>query len=101
MRHNIDTIESLVAEQSSPVIWAAWGASIRMRPFFVSAAAELVMRLRRYAPSWQCYGPLTAGGHPRHPSRLHYAWRFTAFGADAYAERIGNQMAMIGRGATK
>ncbi len=89
MRLNIDTIESIVAAQRNPVIWAAWGESIRARPFFISAAMELVMRLRRYAPRWQCYGPLTAGGHPRHPSRLRYAWRFGTFGADAYAERIG------------
>jgi hypothetical protein len=88
MQHNIDLIESIVAAQCSPVIWAAWGASIRARPFFISAATELVMRLRRYAPRWQCYGPLTAGGHPRHPSRLRYAWQFAAFEADAYAGQI-------------
>jgi hypothetical protein len=48
------------------------------------------MRLRDYAPNWQCYGPLTVGGHPRHPSRLRYARRFTAFEAKAYVERIGS-----------
>ncbi len=90
MKHNIDVIESIVAAECVPVIWAAWGASIHARPFFISAAVELLTRLRRYSPRWQCYGPLTAGGHPRHPSRLRYAWQFSAFGADAYAERIGN-----------
>lgn len=88
MKRNFALIECIVAAQRGPTIWAAWGASIVARPFFVSAAMELVARLRRYAPRWQCYGPLTAGGHPRHPSRLRYAWRFSEFGADAYAERL-------------
>jgi hypothetical protein len=88
MRHNLDVIEALVEAEAAPVLWAAWGASVRGRPFFMSAASELLARLRRYQPRWQCYGPPTADGHPRHPSRLSYAWRFSAFGADAYARRI-------------
>jgi hypothetical protein len=90
MRHNLDVIEAIVAAESAPVLWAAWGAAIGDRAFLSSAAFELVSRLRGYRPRWQCYGPPTADGHPRHPSRLSYRWRFAAFGADAYVQRIAS-----------
>lgn len=88
MRRNLEAIEAIVAAEVKPVVWAAWGAAINERMFLASCAHELVARLRRYRPRWQCYGPPTTEGHPRHPSRLSYGWRFAAFGADAYAQRI-------------
>ena len=88
MRRNLDVIEAMVEAEVAPVLWAAWGASIQGRPFFMSAAIELLARLQQYRPQWQCFGPPTADGHPRHPSRLSYAWQFAAFGAAAYARRI-------------
>jgi hypothetical protein len=89
MQRNFDAIEAIVAAETAPVLWAAWGAGIGHRAFLSSCACELVSRLRRYRPRWQRYGPPTADGHPRHPSRLSYGWRFAAFAADAYAQRIG------------
>jgi hypothetical protein len=66
MRHNLEVIEAMVEAEPAPVLWAAWGVSIVGRPFFLSAAIELVARLQRYRPTWQRYGPPTADGHPRH-----------------------------------
>ena len=86
---NLATIESVVAAESSPVIWAAWGNSILGRDFFASAAAEIVIKLQLSAPTWQHYGPLTVDGHPRHPSRLSYAWSFVPLDAKAYVDHIG------------
>lgn len=91
VQRNFDVIEAIVAAESAPVLWAAWGAGIGYRTFLSSCACELVARLRCYRPRWQCYGPPTANGHPRHPSRLSYRWRFAAFGADAYARRIAER----------
>ena len=31
-------------------------------------------QLAQYQPQWRRFGELTATGHPRHPSRLNYAW---------------------------
>lgn len=89
MRHNLDVIEAIVAAESKAVVWAAWGAAIRHRSFLQASVHELMWRLRRYQPRWVCYGAPTAEGHPRHPSRLSYRWRFSAFEIEAYVERIG------------
>jgi hypothetical protein len=76
---NLDKIEEIVASQSKPVIWAAWGASIEHHPYFLQARNELFSRLARYGVKWVRFGALTAQGHPRHPSRLQYAWEFAPY----------------------
>lgn len=76
---NLDAIEAVVKAQSKPVIWAAWGTSVEHHQFFTDARDELFSRLARYKPNWLHFGELTADGHPRHPSRLSYDWKFSAF----------------------
>lgn len=83
---NLTRIETLVASDSNPVIWAAWGASILARSYFITAIHDLSTRLAPYEPSWMHFGPLTASGHPRHPSRLQYAWSFSPFDIDRYVQ---------------
>jgi hypothetical protein len=85
---NLEVIETLVAAESHPTIWAAWGAHITARPFFVSFAVTIVERLQQYRVDWRHFGPLTIAGHPRHPSRLNYAWEFRAFDADGYVRQM-------------
>lgn len=87
-KRNLAVIERVVSQQRNPVVWAAWGTSILQRAFFVSAASQLAARLRRHRPEWRHFGPLTVDGHPRHPSRLDYSWRFSTFEVDAYVERM-------------
>ncbi|MGI8400912.1 MAG: DUF1643 domain-containing protein [Gemmatimonadaceae bacterium] len=87
---NLKTIESVVATESKPVIWAAWGDSILAREFFVDSAKELFERLQKYGTSWQRFGPFTASGYPRHPSRLKYAWGFSPLEAKSYVRTLGS-----------
>lgn len=87
---NLECIEALVACEPKPVIWAAWGESILERDYFVSAGKALFARLRKYEVSWQHFGPLTTGGHPRHPSRLQYAWSFAHFDTASYEQKLDN-----------
>jgi hypothetical protein len=84
---NLNHIEAVVSAEPNPVIWAAWGESVSARSYFVVAIAELHTRLQRHAPSWQNFGPLTNSGHPRHPSRLRYAWSFSQFDMKQYVQR--------------
>jgi hypothetical protein len=86
---NLIRIESAVASESQPVIWAAWGNSIHARSYFVDAARQLLSRLQAYSPSWQHFGSLTGSGHPRHPSRLQYAWAFSPMDVSSYARTLG------------
>lgn len=86
---NLKRIEDIVALEPEPVIWAAWGESILARKYFVTASLELFEQLKKYRPLWQHFGALTVSGHPRHPSRLRYAWTFDRFDTSRYAQRLG------------
>lgn len=85
---NLNRIEALVSSEPHPVIWAAWGESIYARSYFVAGAKELLSRLQRHSPSWQHFGALTRSGHPRHPSRLQYAWDFSRLDTIGYGRTL-------------
>lgn len=86
---NLNRIEELVASEFKPVVWAAWGESIHARDYFVAAAKELFVRLQKYGTSWHHFGLLTNSGHPRHPSRLKYAWAFSQLDTNRYVQTLG------------
>jgi len=88
MAANLRTISEVVGAVGSVTLWAAWGAPILTRPFLLGAAIAIAERLARFDPAWQHFGPLTVGGHPRHPSRVSYAWAFAPFNTAAYLARI-------------
>jgi hypothetical protein len=88
---NLDRIEALVASEIQPIIWAAWGESIRVRNYFASSINELFSRLQKYGTSWQHFGSLTNSGHPRHPSRLSYEWSFAELDTTRYAHTLDTQ----------
>lgn len=84
---NLASIEAIVKEESDPVIWAAWGENILAREYFFASAVELIARLKKYNVSWRRFGDLTKSGHPRHPSRLHYAWDFWPLDIQEYLQK--------------
>jgi hypothetical protein len=79
---NLRAIEELVARQAQPTVWAAWGACVEHHRYFEQARDELFKRLRKHGPTWVRFGELTQHGHPRHPSRLDYSWRFEPYTAE-------------------
>ncbi len=89
---NLGRIEATVARtsksMSKPMIWAAWGESILHHDFFIDACVALIRRLRRHHVQWVHFGEITKSGHPRHPSRVTYAWKFSKFDADSYLEAL-------------
>lgn len=86
---NLNHIEALVAADPTSVIWAAWGENIHARNYFVVAARELLSRLQKYDTTWQHFGTFTNSGHPRHPSRLSYAWSFYELDIHRYVQTLG------------
>lgn len=85
---NVTAIKTLFGDTMQPTIWAAWGQSVLARSYFLSSAKLLETILRPLQPNWLHFGELTAKGHPRHPSRLSYAWSFDEFNMPAYVSRI-------------
>lgn len=76
---NMDQIDQVVCNVRNPTVWAAWGDNVTHHAYFLAARDELATRLAAYNARWMRLGSLTAGGHPRHPSRLSYAWNFESF----------------------
>ena len=79
---NLDAMEALIAQYKNPTLWAAWGGVVVQRPYFSSARDELYARVAKLSPQWVHFGELTASGHPRHPSRLNYDWKFQPYTLD-------------------
>ncbi len=87
-QENLVRIEQAISGEPLPVVWAAWGQSIRARSYFVRACLELFSRLEHYSASWKHFGPLTRAGHPRHPSRLTYSWQLKPFDVARYEQLL-------------
>ncbi len=88
---NLNRIEAVVAAQTNSVVWAAWGENIHARSYFSTSALELLSRLQKYGTIWQHFGTLTKSGHPRHPSRLSYAWSFSELDICRYMPTLSTQ----------
>jgi hypothetical protein len=76
---NLDQIDRVVGNSRNPTVWAAWGDNVTHHAYFLDARDELATRLAAHNVRWLRFGNLTAAGHPRHPSRLSYAWNFEPF----------------------
>ena len=84
MTENIEQILAVSKRYQNPVFWAAWGSDITTRGYLLKACAQLHAGTRAQGGSWVHFGALTKAGHPRHPSRLAYAWSFSKFDMDGY-----------------
>jgi hypothetical protein len=88
LERNQTEILELLARSRTRDIWAAWGTDLIKRDYIRSSAINLILSLTNLEPTWIHYGELTKAGHPRHPSRSSYAWKFSPFNAQLYAARI-------------
>ena len=84
IHQNTDHILNLAQKIKNPEIWAAWGNPIDKRSYLTESINHLHTALSRLAPRWIQSGSTTVKGHPRHPSRLAYKNRFSAFDIGAY-----------------
>jgi hypothetical protein len=84
LKENIKHIEHMASIESTPTFWAAWGSDIVLRPYLKQSMSELNEMVERLNGSWVQFGDLTQKNHPRHPSRLSYAWKFKEFNIAEY-----------------
>lgn len=85
---NLEFIDSFLAGEPEPVVWAAWGTSVMSRKYFLAAAEQLIILARKYPVQWKHLGPLSSVGHPLPPAHLNQAWRFASFPAESYRRKI-------------
>ncbi len=84
IRRNLRTVAAQLAAVSNPVVWAAWGNVIEVRPYLSDCLQRLAAVAERHCPKWIQCGALTARSHPRHPTRLGYKTRFRSFDLSHY-----------------
>ena len=83
---NLRLIKKLACAESEPIFWAAWGGDITLRPYLIDAFIRLKGIAESINGRWVNYGELRKDGHPRHPSRLSYNWKFRDFDVRAYGK---------------
>jgi len=88
VKENINNIIDCARSENAPMFWAAWGGDIVLRPYLADSFKELLMAVNAINGKWLHYGELCKNGHPRHPSRLSYSWRFKPFETKTYAEKF-------------
>jgi hypothetical protein len=85
---NLDEIERIFKQHPGISVWASWGVSILSRKYFIAAAVEVLNLGNKHNVKWLNYGSLTTNGHPKHPSRLSYAWEFKELDTKTYIEQL-------------
>lgn len=84
LTRNVEQILAYSGRQRKSVFWAAWGSDIVTRAYLLRACAMLQTGVAAQGGRWVHFGALTKMGHPRHPSRLAYAWSFAEFDVGQY-----------------
>lgn len=90
-KENISSIITCVKQIPDPVIIAAWGNPITIRPYFSSCLKDLYQGLKPLFPKWNHLHNLTKAGHPRHPSRLSYQVQPYPLDIDHYIHTLKEQ----------
>jgi len=88
IERNVHSITKLAKNEKDPVFWAAWGSDIKTRSYLKTGLELLSKEIEKINGKWIHFGDLTKKGHPRHPSRLAYAWKFSDFDVASYLKRL-------------
>ena len=88
IKQNSKAILTIATQENNPVIWAAWGGNICSRSYLKESLSHISDLVKNVNGSWVNFGHLCKDGHPKHPSRLAYAWSFQDFDIDKYLETL-------------
>ena len=86
LKRNIEALIECAETEENPLFWAAWGVHIAIRRYLFDSLHGLNKEIQKLNGSWVCYGNLTQSGHPRHPCRLSYNWKFQEFAINLYLD---------------
>lgn len=88
LAQNVRVLVDTIRSASPGAVWLAWGNGIVERNYLVETALAMWAEAHTGCMPWVQIGPLTALGHPRHPSRIDYRWRLSAFNAHDYFRQL-------------
>lgn len=83
---NIEVIQRYLQSAERPIVWTAWGNSIKERFYLAECLIEIAKNIDTTSVDWQHCGSLTKLGHPRHPCRLPYSNAFQNFDLLSYID---------------
>lgn len=89
-QENINAIRWLFEQiKETPIIWAAWGASIERRKYLKNCLNDIVELSKEFNAKWVSAGELKKG-HPHHPLYLKKNTCFIDFDVDRYIDDLKN-----------
>ena len=87
VQENLKAITKVLGYGGYSDIWAAWGTTIDLRPYFVNCLQELRTNFDENF-NWLHFGSRTIKGHPRHPLYVAYKEEFSSFDIDDYISHL-------------
>jgi hypothetical protein len=90
-RTNLKHIENILILYP-PVIWAAWGTLIRIRPYLLDCLRDIYELSKNYDCDWITFGQLSKDGHPHHPLYLSKDSEMNEFDIEGYWKKMSKQM---------
>ena len=86
-RANMEAFDYILGLSKAPVVWAAWGNIIEMRPYLKGCVLDMIGVGERHGARWVTAGPRSAKGHPHHPLYLKKDTKLLDFDISAYLKR--------------
>ena len=83
-RANMEAFDYILGLSKEPVVWAAWGNIIEMRPYLKGCVLDMIGVGERHGARWVTAGPRSAKGHPHHPLYLRKDEKIRPFDVDGY-----------------
>lgn len=79
-RENMKAFEYILSlSETTPTIWAAWGAIIEKRDYLASCVTDMANIGASYGAKWFTCGKRSVKGHPHHPLYLKSDSKLEAF----------------------
>ena len=75
-------------EGEHPVVWAAWGNIIELRPYLKDCLRDMAMIGKSHAATWVTSGAISKKGHPHHPLYLKKDSTLDTFDIEAYLQNV-------------
>ena len=88
---NLKHIENVLIFDE-PVIWAAWGTQIIVRPYLLDCLRDIYELSKNYDCLWVTIGDLSKDGHPHHPLYLKKDAEMKEFDIEGYLKKLDGNL---------
>lgn len=90
-RENLEAFRYALEQCENPVLWAAWGTVITMRPYLKDCVLDMIRVGQDYNARWVTVGTRSKAGHPHHPLYLRTDAPMEDFDVVGYCGMLENE----------